>query len=162
LIGKRMPDDREPLLTIEAKATTPAPKVTGGRGALLRLLLSLSSLLSMRLDLARLELQEAQHNIQKRILWLLLALTFVGMALLAANVLLILNYWDTPQRDTVLYSMIGGYFALGLFAFWRLTAASRQTKNLFSSTIAEFEKDKAWLKSAARKIEPQSESDAKE
>lgn len=142
-------DNREPLLTAEAEnSPSSAPKATGVRVELMHMLSALSGLFSTRIDLARLELQEAQQNIQKRAVWLFLALAFIAMAFLAGNVLLVITYWDTPKRETVLYSMVGGYFVLGLFALWRAAAAKRQTEKLFSSTIAEFEKDKEWLQAA--------------
>ncbi len=142
-----MSERQEPLVVAgaEPQEQLPPPAPTGVRAELLRLAAGSSGLLATRLELARLEFQEAQQNIQKRLMWAILALTFIGMAFLAGNVLLLATYWHTPLRNQILWWLIGGYVVLGLFALWRLSAAKRRSAALFAATVAEFEKDRQWF-----------------
>ncbi|MDR0770912.1 MAG: phage holin family protein [Burkholderiales bacterium] len=104
-----------------------------------------SSLLSTRLELARLEYVEARRQTAKQLTLLILASVLLWVAFVAANVLLVVWFWDTPHRIEVLVWMIGVYFALGLLVLWRLAAVRKRASKPFSATLAEFEKDRQWL-----------------
>ncbi len=157
-----MPERQEPLVATnaaESKVQIPqSPVQTGVRDELLRLTTAASELLAARFGLAQLEFQEAQKNIQKRLTWTILALFFISLAFLAGNVLLLATYWHTPLRDQILWWAIGGYAVIGLFALWRLFAAKRQSSSLFAASIAEFGKDRQWLKNAQKSQAPKSDT----
>ncbi len=119
--------------------------VHGVRDELAQLGSAFSSLLSTRLELARLEYLEAHRQTTKQLALLILAAVFFWVAFIAANVLLVVWFWDTPHRIEVLVWMIGAYFVLGVLALWRLAAAKKRASKPFSATLAEFEKDRQWL-----------------
>ncbi|MCL2297519.1 MAG: phage holin family protein, partial [Proteobacteria bacterium] len=104
-----------------------------------------SALLSPRLELARLEYIEARRQTARQVTLLSLALVFLYVAFIAANVLLVVWFWDTPHRIEVLLWMIGGYFVLGMLILWRFSAVRKRAAKPFSATLAEFEKDRQWL-----------------
>lgn len=158
-----MAERQEPLVAADAESkasVSSVPTQAGVRDELLRLTSAASGLLTTRFELAQLEFQEAQKNIQKRLTWAILTLIFIGLAFLAGNVLVLATYWHTPLRDQILWWAIGGYALLGFFALWRLSAAKRQSSDLFAVTIAEFEKDRQWLKHAQSPSAPKTETDA--
>ncbi|MDR2016215.1 MAG: phage holin family protein [Burkholderiales bacterium] len=128
----------------EEVSVNPRP-AQGVREELARLGMAFSSLLSTRLELARLEYIEARRQTAKQLTLLILAAIFLWVAFVAANVLLVVWFWDTPHRIEALVWMIGVYFILGLLVLWRLAVARKRASKPFSATLAEFEKDRQWL-----------------
>jgi uncharacterized membrane protein YqjE len=104
-----------------------------------------SSLLSTRLEMARLEYIEARRQTAKQLTLMTLAIIFLYVAFIVANVLLVVWFWDTPHRIEVLLWMVGVYFVLGMLMLWRFAAVRKRAAKPFSATLSEFEKDRQWL-----------------
>jgi uncharacterized membrane protein YqjE len=117
----------------------------GVREELVQVGKAFSSLLTTRLELARLEYIEARQQTAKQLTLRILAAVFLWVAFVAANVLLVVWFWDTPYRIEVLVWMIGVYFVLGMLVLWRLAVVRKRASKPFSATLAEFEKDRQWL-----------------
>ncbi len=66
------------------------------------------------------------------------------MPLLGASALVVVAFWDS-NRIAALCILILVYIAVGLLALWRLAARSRTERPPFAETIAQFERDRAWL-----------------
>ncbi|MDR2709861.1 MAG: phage holin family protein [Burkholderiales bacterium] len=133
--SKRLPED----------ASVDLRPATGVREELAQMGAAFSSLLSSRLELARLEYVEAHRQTTRQLIHLALAAVFLWMAFIAANVLLVVNFWDTPHRIEMLIWMIVVYFVLGTLVLWRLAVVRKRASKPFSATLAEFEKDRQWL-----------------
>ena len=114
------------------------------RGALGQLGASLVELMRTRLELAAIEFdQERERAIEALILVHVAVLSF-AFALLAASALIILWFWDS-YRIAALCGMTIVYLAIGLGALWRLTRPRRPDDRPFAGTLAELERDRAWL-----------------
>ncbi|MDR0251053.1 MAG: phage holin family protein [Burkholderiales bacterium] len=117
----------------------------GVREELARMGAAFYSLLSTRLELARLEYIEAHRQTTKHLMLLALAFIFLWVAFIVANVLLVVWFWDTPHRIEALLWMTGVYFILGMLTLWCLSVVRKRGSKPFSATLAEFEKDRQWL-----------------
>ncbi|MCL2310089.1 MAG: phage holin family protein [Proteobacteria bacterium] len=133
---RRLPEDDAP---------TDFRPAAGVREELTRLGVAFSSLLGNRLELARLEYIEAHRQTTKQLVLLILTAALFGVAFIAANVLLVVWFWDTPYRIEVLLWMVGVYFVFGMLMLWRLAVMRKRASKPFSATLAEFEKDRQWL-----------------
>ena len=116
----------------------------GLRGAVGALGGALLGLLHTRLSLAAVELDEARENAVERLIIVLVAVLCFAFALLGASALVVVAFWDT-NRIAALSIVILVYVAIGLFALWRLAARGRTDRPPFAETIAQFERDRAWL-----------------
>jgi uncharacterized membrane protein YqjE len=119
-------------------------EVRGIRELLGRLAASIASAVETRVQLAALEFAEERERARERLGLLLLAAISAGFALLAANALFVVLLWErlgwvSLALLTALWSAIAG------FAAWRLAIASRRAQRPFAATLAEFERDRAFL-----------------
>lgn len=123
---------------------TPGRAAGGLRGALGQLGASLVELLRTRLELAAIELgEERQRAIRALILIHVVVLAF-AFALLAASTLVVVWFWDS-HRIAVLCVMAIVYLAIGLVALWQFTRPRPPGDRPFAGTLAELERDRAWL-----------------
>jgi uncharacterized membrane protein YqjE len=114
------------------------------RGAIEALGGSLLGLLHTRLSLAAVELEEVRERAVERLVIVLVVVLCFAFAVLGASALVVVAFWDT-NRIAALCIVILVYVAIGLFALWRLAARSRTDRSPFAETIAQFERDRAWL-----------------
>ncbi|MDR2172840.1 MAG: phage holin family protein [Burkholderiales bacterium] len=147
----RLPEDT----SVDLRSTN------GVREELAQLGIAFSSLLSTRLELARFEYIEARRQTAKQLTLLSLAVVFLYVAFVVANVLLVVWFWDTSHRTELLLWMIGVYFILGMLTLWRLMVIRKRASKPFSTTLAEFEKDRKWLSAARLSSKAQSSAPEK-
>jgi len=114
------------------------------RGALAHLGSALVGLLRTRLELAALEFGEARRNTAERFVLILIAAVCFAFALLAASALIVVLYWDT-NRIAALGGIAIAYLLVGLGALWRFSIKKRASASPFAGTLAELERDRAWL-----------------
>lgn len=123
---------------------TPGGSGRGLRGALGALGTSFVGLVHTRLELASLEFDEVRARMLARLVLLLAALVSLAFALLVASALVVVLFWDT-HRIAALCAVTIAYLLIGLIALWRLSSRTRSDAPAFAATLAELERDRAWL-----------------
>lgn len=119
-------------------------QVRGIRELLGRLAASVASALDTRVQLAALEFAEERERARERLSLLLLAAIAAGFALLAANALFVVLLWE--RLGWVSLALLTALWsAVTALAVWRLGIASRRAQRPFAATLAEFERDRAFL-----------------
>ncbi len=123
---------------------TPGRASGGLRGALGNLGASLVALLRTRLELASIELEEERSRaIASLVLVHVIVLAF-AFALLAASALVVVWFWDS-YRIGALCALTIAYLAIGCIALWRFRQPRPTDDKPFAGTLAELERDRAWL-----------------
>lgn len=123
---------------------TPGGARGGLRSALGNLGASIVGLLRTRLELASIELEtERSRAITSLVLLHVVVLAF-AFALLSASALVVVLFWDT-YRVGALCALTIGYIAIGLIALWRFRQPRPPGGRPFEGTLAELERDRAWL-----------------
>jgi uncharacterized membrane protein YqjE len=116
----------------------------GLRGALARLGAALTGLVRTRLELATIEFEEERSRATEALVLVLIAVLCFAFALVAASALVVVWFWDT-YRIAALLGLVLVYLAIGLLVLWRLAARRRRAERPFAGTLAELERDRAWL-----------------
>ena len=127
-----------------ASAVPPGRPSRGLRGAVEALGGAILGLLHTRLELAAVELDEVRERAIARLVLVLIAVLSLAFAVLGVSALVVVAFWDT-NRVAALAIVILVYVVIGLFALWRLAARGRAERPPFAETIAQFERDRAWL-----------------
>jgi uncharacterized membrane protein YqjE len=122
----------------------PGGSSRGLRGAVGALGGALLGLLHTRLSLVAVEFDEARERAFDRAIMVLVAAVSFGFALLGASALVVIAFWET-NRIAALCVVILVYLVIGLVALWRLSALGTNEGSPFAETIAQFERDRAWL-----------------
>jgi uncharacterized membrane protein YqjE len=128
----------------------PGGSGTGLRGALAQLGASLLALLRTRLELAALEFDEVRGRTVNRLVLTLVALSFCAFTVLAASALVVVWFWDT-HRIAALVGVTVFFLLVALAALWRLRAHQQASPPPFAATLAELERDRAWLADQLRR-----------
>jgi uncharacterized membrane protein YqjE len=123
---------------------TPGGSGRGLRGALAELGASLLGLAHTRLELVAVEFDEVRERTIAQLVLLLAVILSFAFALLAASTLVVVFFWDT-HPIAALCAVALAYLLIGLFALWRLSVRSQADAPPFAATLAEFERDRAWL-----------------
>ena len=123
---------------------TPGASGRGLRGALAQLGAALLGVARTRLELVTLEVGEARARATEQLVLILVAGLFFAFALLAASALVVVVFWDTHPIAALSGVMIA-YLVLGLIALWRLSAKRQSGSRPFAGTLAQIERDRAWL-----------------
>jgi uncharacterized membrane protein YqjE len=110
--------------------------------SLKRLVSTLTSIVSTRLELLGNELQEERLRLTQVFLYSLFAVFCFGMFLLLSTVFIVVLFWD-DYRLAVLGGLGILFFVLGLAMALRVRTQSKS--KLFSVSIAEFAKDRERL-----------------
>jgi uncharacterized membrane protein YqjE len=97
-----------------------------------------------RLELAAVEFDEVRERTFERMVLIAVAVLGFAFALLAATALVVVAFWDT-YRIAALCGVTLAYLLIGLLALWRLSTRQRAEGTPFAGTLAEFERDRAWL-----------------
>jgi uncharacterized membrane protein YqjE len=116
----------------------------GLRGALARLGVALVGLVHTRLELAAVELGEERARIGVRLVLALVAILSFGSALLGASAFVVVWFWET-HRIAAIGVVTIAYVVIGLVALWRLSRHGKSDAPPFAATMAELERDRAWL-----------------
>jgi uncharacterized membrane protein YqjE len=123
---------------------TPGGSGRGLRGALAELGTSLLGLAHTRLELVAVEFGEVRERTVAQLVLLLAAILSFAFALLAASTLVVVVFWDT-HPIVALCAVALAYLLIGLFSLWRLSVRRQTDAPPFAATLAEFERDRAWL-----------------
>jgi uncharacterized membrane protein YqjE len=99
-----------------------------------------------RLELATVEFEEARARAAENLVLVLVAAAAFAFALLAASMLIVVLFWDT-YRIAALVGMTLVYLLIGVFALWRLSEHKKADPPAFAATLAELERDRAFLAS---------------
>ena len=114
------------------------------RGALGQLGSALLGAVATRLELVTLEVDEARTRATEQLVLILAAGVFFAFALLAASALVVVLLWDT-YRVAALCGVTVAYLLLGFIALWRLSEKRRTGSPPFAGTLAELQRDRAWV-----------------
>ena len=123
---------------------TPGASGRGLRGALAQLGAALLGIARTRLELVALEVGEVRARATEQLVLILVAGLLFAFALLAASALVVVLYWDT-YRIAALCGVTIAYVVLGLIALWRLALTRKTGSPPFAGTLAELERDRAWM-----------------
>ena len=116
----------------------------GLMGSVRRLLSTLTSIVSTRLELLANELQEERLRLTQMLVFALFALFCFGMGLLLFTVFIVVLFWD-DHRLAVLGVLSTLFFALGTIMALLLRSKAQAKSKLFSASLAELSKDKERL-----------------
>jgi uncharacterized membrane protein YqjE len=109
-----------------------------------RLLSTLISIVSTRLELLGVELQEERLHLMQMFLVSLLALFSFGMGVMLLTVFIVVFFWD-DHRLAVLGALCILFFMVGILATMNLRHKAKSKSKLFSISLAELGKDREEL-----------------
>lgn len=116
----------------------------GLMGSLKRLLSTLLSIATTRLELLANELQEERLRLAQMLLFALLALFCFSVAVLLLAMFVIVLFWD-EHRLAVLAGLSALFFLSGTLVAVLLRSKARAGSGLFSASLAELAKDSEQL-----------------
>lgn len=119
----------------------------GGAGLLesaKRLLCTLTSIVSTRLELLANELQEERLRLTQMLFFALAALFCFGMGVMLLTVFVVVLFWD-DHRLAVLGGLSVFFFASGALMALLLRGKALAKPRLFSASLGELAKDRAHL-----------------
>lgn len=112
--------------------------------SLKRLVSTLASIVSTRLELLANELQEERLHLTQMFLYSLFALFCFGMGMLLLTVFIVVLFWD-DYRLAVVGSLCILFFIVGTVMAVLLRNKAHSRPRLFSVSISELEKDREQL-----------------
>ena len=121
------------------------PEASSGlMGSVRRLLSTLTSIASTRLELLANELQEERLRLTQMLLFALFALFCFGMGVLLLAVFIAVLFWD-DHRLAALGALSVFFFASGTLMAMLLRNKAQAESRLFSASLAELAKDREQL-----------------
>lgn len=112
-----------------------------------RLLCTLTSIVSTRLELLANELQEERLRLTQMLFFALAALFCFGMGILLLTVFIVVLFWD-DHRLAVLGGLTVLFFASATLLAMLLRSKVRSRPRLFSASLGELAKDRAHLEAS--------------
>lgn len=112
--------------------------------SLKRLVLTLTSIVSTRLELLANELQEERLRLTQMLLFALVTLFCFGIAVLLLTAFIVVLFWD-EHRLAALGTLSVVFFALGALTAMLLRSRIQAKSKLFSVSLAELGKDRECL-----------------
>lgn len=109
-----------------------------------RLLSTLTSIVSTRLELLANELHEERLHLTQMFIYTLSALFFFGLSLLLLTALIVVLFWE-DHRLAVLGTLSVLFSVLGALAVMLLRSKAQNKPRLFSASLAELIKDREQL-----------------
>ena len=109
-----------------------------------RLLSTLTSIVSTRLELLANELQEERLHLTQMLFFALFALFCFGVGVLLLAAFIVVLFWD-EHRLAVLGTLSVVFFALGMLTTMLLRSRVEAKSKLFSVSLAELAKDREYL-----------------
>lgn len=109
-----------------------------------RLLSTLSSIVSTRLELLANELQEERLHLTQMLVLALFTLFCFGIGVLLLTAFIVVLFWD-EHRLAVLGTLSVVFLALGVLTTVLLRSRMEAKSKLFSVSLAEFAKDREQL-----------------
>ncbi len=119
---------------------------SGLMGSVRRLLSTLTSIASTRLELLANELQEERLRLTQMLLFTLLALFCFGIGILLLTAFIVVLFWD-DHRLAALGALSVIFLALGMLMAMLLRSKAQAKSRLFSASLAELAKDREQLES---------------
>lgn len=113
-------------------------------GSVKRLLCTLTSIVSTRLELLANEVQEERLRLTQMFLFAFAVLFCFGLAVLLLTMFIVVLYWD-DHRLAVLAGLSVLFFALGAWAAMLLRSKVQGGTRLFSASLAELARDREQL-----------------
>lgn len=113
-------------------------------GSVKRLLSTLTSIASTRLELLVNELHEERLHWEQMLLYFLSALFFLGMGIILLTFFVVVVFWDT-HRLAALAGLSALFLLSGVLLAQKLMVISRAKSKLFSESLAELAKDREHL-----------------
>ena len=113
-------------------------------GSIKRLLSTLTSVASTRLELLANELYEERLHLEQMLLYFVSALFCFGMTIMLLTVFIVVLYWD-DHRLLLLGGLSTVFLVAGLMLAMRLQKIMQNKSKLFSVSLAELAKDKDLL-----------------
>lgn len=113
-------------------------------GSAKRLLCSLTTIVSTRLELLANELQEERLRLTQMLFYALAAFFCFSMGLLLLTVFIVVLFWDS-HRLAVLGGLSAIFFASGALLAMSLRSKAQASSKLFSASLGELAKDRAQL-----------------
>lgn len=121
------------------------PETSSGlMGSVKRLLSTLSSIASTRLELLANELQEERLHIMQMLLFAFIALFCFGIGTLLLAAFIVVLFWD-EHRLAALGALSALFFVLGALISMALRNMAQAKSKLFSASLAELVKDREKL-----------------
>jgi uncharacterized membrane protein YqjE len=140
-------------LTDDERSVPPARPTL--RPSLVRLSEAALALLRSRGELAAIEYAEERERLKRSALTLAVALLMLAFALGGAGMWVVVYFWDTGRLTAIAFVTL--VYAVLAVVLWRVDVAQSEAEPApFAGTLAEFEKDRAWL---ARQAQPRSPGD---
>lgn len=112
--------------------------------ALARLGAAALALVRTRVELATLEFSEQRERARAMLVLLGVAGFAFAFAAMSATALVVVYFWET-YRIAALVAVTLFYLAVGAIAVWRLSLHHRDDPPAFAGTLAELERDRAWV-----------------
>lgn len=113
-------------------------------GSVRRLLSTLSSIASTRLELLANELHEERLHVEQMLLYFFSALFCFGMSIMLTTVFVVALFWD-EHRLAVLGGLSVLFLVAGVMLAVRLKNTARSKSRLFSVSLAELARDREQL-----------------
>lgn len=113
-------------------------------GSIKRLLSTLTSVVSTRLELLANEVQEERLHLTQMLFFTLLTLFCFGIGILLLTAFIVMLFWD-EHRLAVLGTLSFVFFALGILTTLILRSKMETKSKLFSDSLAELGKDREYL-----------------
>ncbi len=117
---------------------------SGLMGSVRRLLSTLTSIVSTRLELLVNELQVERLRLIQMLVFTLFAVFCFGMGLLLLTVFIVVLFWD-DHRLAVLGVLCAFFFLLGSVMVLLLRGKAQAGSKLFSTSLAELSRDRKYL-----------------
>jgi len=119
---------------------------SGLMGSVKRLLSTLTSIASTRLELLANELQEERLHLTQMLLFALFALFCFGVGIVLLTIFIVVLFWD-DHRLAALGALSILFLALGMLMAMLLRNKAQAKSRLFSASLAELGKDRDQLDS---------------
>lgn len=113
-------------------------------GSIKRLLSTLTSVVSTRLELLANELHEERLHLTQLFVLTLLTLFCFGIGVLLLTAFIVMLFWD-EHRLAVVATLSFVFFALGILTTLILRSKMEAKSKLFSDSLAELGKDREYL-----------------
>jgi uncharacterized membrane protein YqjE len=122
-----------------------AGPVSGFWALLAHVLTTLLDMISTRMELLFVDLQESSERLLGLLIWSLAGLLATAMTLFLGSLCLIFIFWDT-HRVLVALLMTASFAALAITAALVVVAKVRARHTMFAATLTEFSKDRERFK----------------
>ncbi len=119
---------------------------SGLAGAARGVLHTALDILRTRAELVSLEFEEARRHLVALVALAAAAVAAASLLVVMASFALVLQFWDTPHRMTVVWSLGGLYAVAGAGIALALAHRLRHMPLLFQGSLDQIRRDQSWLR----------------